>query len=77
MDSLVIRGGRNLQGEVAIPGAKDAALPALCTEVRVEHGCLVAGIAHGARRLHGASSDVLLPHGRADHLEAVIGRVHA
>jgi UDP-N-acetylglucosamine 1-carboxyvinyltransferase len=30
MDKLVIRGGRPLQGEVAISGAKNAALPELC-----------------------------------------------
>jgi UDP-N-acetylglucosamine 1-carboxyvinyltransferase len=30
MDKLLIRGGRRLQGEVAISGAKNAALPGLC-----------------------------------------------
>jgi UDP-N-acetylglucosamine 1-carboxyvinyltransferase len=30
MDKLLIRGGRRLQGEVAISGAKNAALPELC-----------------------------------------------
>ena len=30
MDKLVIRGGRSLQGEVTISGAKNAALPELC-----------------------------------------------
>jgi UDP-N-acetylglucosamine 1-carboxyvinyltransferase len=30
MDKLLIRGGRPLQGEVAISGAKNAALPELC-----------------------------------------------
>ncbi|MGP1630025.1 MAG: UDP-N-acetylglucosamine 1-carboxyvinyltransferase [Giesbergeria sp.] len=30
MDKLLIRGGRSLQGEVAISGAKNAALPELC-----------------------------------------------
>jgi UDP-N-acetylglucosamine 1-carboxyvinyltransferase len=30
MDKLLIRGGRRLQGEVAIAGAKNAALPELC-----------------------------------------------
>lgn len=30
MDKLLIRGGRKLQGEVAISGAKNAALPELC-----------------------------------------------
>ena len=30
MDKLLIRGGRRLQGEVTISGAKNAALPDLC-----------------------------------------------
>ncbi|MFZ3220031.1 MAG: UDP-N-acetylglucosamine 1-carboxyvinyltransferase, partial [Rhodoferax sp.] len=30
MDKLLIRGGRQLQGEVLISGAKNAALPELC-----------------------------------------------
>src|SRR5438309_6078229 len=30
MDKLLIRGGRRLQGEVTISGAKNAALPELC-----------------------------------------------
>ena len=31
MDKLLIRGGRSLQGEVQISGAKNATLPELCT----------------------------------------------
>ena len=30
MDKLLIRGGRSLQGEVIISGAKNAALPEMC-----------------------------------------------
>ena len=30
MDKLLIRGGRMLQGEVQVSGAKNAALPELC-----------------------------------------------
>ncbi len=30
MDKLLIRGGRRLEGEVTISGAKNAALPELC-----------------------------------------------
>ena len=37
MDQLLIRGGRTLQGEVTISGAKNAALPILCA------GLLTAG----------------------------------
>ena len=33
MDKLVIRGGRRLEGEVAISGAKNAALPELCAAI--------------------------------------------
>jgi len=35
MDKLLIRGGRRLQGEVAIAGAKNAALPELCAGLLV------------------------------------------
>ncbi|HET9976204.1 MAG TPA: UDP-N-acetylglucosamine 1-carboxyvinyltransferase [Burkholderiaceae bacterium] len=35
MDKLLIRGGRRLQGEVAIAGAKNAALPELCAALLV------------------------------------------
>jgi len=38
MDKLLIRGGRPLKGEIAISGAKNAALPELCATL------LVAGI---------------------------------
>ena len=33
MDKLLIRGGQRLQGEIAIAGAKNAALPELCAEL--------------------------------------------
>jgi len=33
MDKLLIRGGRRLEGEVAISGAKNAALPELCASL--------------------------------------------
>jgi UDP-N-acetylglucosamine 1-carboxyvinyltransferase len=35
MDKLLIRGGRRLQGEIAIAGAKNAALPELCAALLV------------------------------------------
>ena len=35
MDKLLIRGGRRLQGEVTISGAKNAALPELCAALLV------------------------------------------
>ena len=36
MDKLVIRGGRRLEGQVAISGAKNAALPELCAALLTE-----------------------------------------
>ena len=33
MDSFLIRGGQRLHGEVAISGAKNAALPILCASL--------------------------------------------
>ena len=36
MDKLIIRGGRRLQGTVAIAGAKNAALPELCAALLVD-----------------------------------------
>ena len=35
MDTLLIRGGRRLNGEVTISGAKNAALPELCATLLV------------------------------------------
>ena len=35
MDKLLIRGGQRLQGEIAIAGAKNAALPELCAALLV------------------------------------------
>jgi len=37
MDKLLIRGGRQLHGDVAISGAKNAALPELCAALLTEH----------------------------------------
>ena len=65
MDRLVIRGGRRLEGEVAIAGAKNAALPELCAvrnavTVRAPAGMLIddagAPLSRGAAL--GASRDI-------------------
>ena len=46
MDKLLIRGGRRLNGEVTISGAKNAALPELCATllVAVAVGAVVARV---------------------------------
>src|SRR3954452_23503242 len=44
MDKLLIRGGRRLTGEVAISGAKNAALPGLCAALLVPHPVALANV---------------------------------
>ncbi len=44
MDKLLIRGGRRLQGEIAISGAKNAALPELCAALLVGEPIAYANI---------------------------------
>ena len=44
MDKLLIRGGRRLQGEVAIAGAKNAALPELCAALLVAEPLTLANV---------------------------------
>jgi len=44
MDKLLIRGGRTLQGEVAISGAKNAALPELCAALLTAEPVLLANV---------------------------------
>src|SRR5688572_10136195 len=44
MDKLLIRGGRRLQGEVAISGAKNAALPGLCAALLVPAPVTLANV---------------------------------
>jgi UDP-N-acetylglucosamine 1-carboxyvinyltransferase len=44
MDKLFIRGGRRLQGEVAIAGAKNAALPELCAALLVAEPVTLANV---------------------------------
>ena len=54
MDKLRIRGGRRLEGEVAISGAKNAALPELCAAL------LTADTALRLERYFGASAQFWL-----------------
>ena len=44
MDKLLIRGGRRLQGEVAIAGAKNAALPELCAALLTAEPVTLANV---------------------------------
>ncbi|MGZ5716175.1 MAG: UDP-N-acetylglucosamine 1-carboxyvinyltransferase [Caldimonas sp.] len=52
MDKLRIRGGRRLAGEVAISGAKNAALPELCAALLTAEPVLLANVP----RLHDVST---------------------
>ena len=44
MDQLLIRGGRRLQGEIAISGAKNAALPELCAALLTPEPLVLANV---------------------------------
>jgi UDP-N-acetylglucosamine 1-carboxyvinyltransferase len=44
VDKLVIRGGRRLEGEVAISGAKNAALPELCAALLTAEPVLLSNV---------------------------------
>ncbi|MEY2875557.1 MAG: UDP-N-acetylglucosamine 1-carboxyvinyltransferase, partial [Pseudomonadota bacterium] len=44
MDKLLIRGGRTLQGEVTISGAKNAALPELCATLLTAEPVTLANV---------------------------------
>ncbi len=46
MDKLLIRGGRPLQGEVTISGAKNAALPQLCAALLCAEPLTLANVPH-------------------------------
>ena len=44
MDKLLIRGGRSLQGEVLVSGAKNAALPELCAALLTDQPVTLANV---------------------------------
>jgi len=46
MDKLLIRGGHRLRGEVAISGAKNAALPMLCAALLTAEPLQLANLPH-------------------------------
>ena len=56
MDKLLIRGGRRLQGEVTISGAKNAALPGLCAALLCASPVTLANVP----RLHDVSTTLKL-----------------
>src|SRR5207253_2619079 len=44
MDKLLIRGGRRLEGEITISGAKNAALPELCAALLTDEPVTLANV---------------------------------
>ena len=46
MDKIVVQGGRRLQGEVAVSGSKNAALPILISSLLTAETCIYQGIPH-------------------------------
>ena len=44
MDKLLIRGGRTLQGEIQVAGAKNAALPELCAALLTAEPVALANV---------------------------------
>ena len=84
MDKLLIRGGRRLQGEVTISGAKNAALPELCAALLTAEPVRLSNVPQlqdvstmlkllrnmGVAAERGADGDVLLDAGRLTTPEA-------
>ena len=46
MDKIIVQGGRRLQGEVAVSGSKNAALPILISSLLTSETCVYQGIPH-------------------------------
>lgn len=46
MDKIVVQGGRRLEGEVSVSGAKNAALPILISSLLASEPCVYDGIPH-------------------------------
>ena len=46
MDKIIVQGGRRLQGEVAVSGSKNAALPILISSLLTSEPCVYQGIPH-------------------------------
>jgi UDP-N-acetylglucosamine 1-carboxyvinyltransferase len=46
VDKIIVKGGRRLQGEVAVSGSKNAALPILISSLLTSETCVYQGIPH-------------------------------
>lgn len=46
MDKIIVQGGRRLQGEVAVSGSKNAALPILISSLLTSEPCIYQGVPH-------------------------------
>ena len=46
MDKIIVQGGRRLQGEVAVSGSKNAALPVLISSLLTSDKCVYQGVPH-------------------------------
>src|SRR5262245_65506454 len=46
MDKIIVQGGRRLQGEVAVSGSKNAALPVLISSLLTSETCVYQGVPH-------------------------------
>jgi UDP-N-acetylglucosamine 1-carboxyvinyltransferase len=46
VDKIIVQGGRQLQGEVAVSGSKNAALPILISSLLTSEPCIYQGIPH-------------------------------
>ncbi|MCB1155500.1 UDP-N-acetylglucosamine 1-carboxyvinyltransferase, partial [bacterium] len=46
MDRMVINGGERLIGEVAVSGAKNAALPLMAAAILADGPCVIRGVPH-------------------------------
>ncbi len=84
MDKLLIRGGRRLQGEVTISGAKNAALPILCAGLLTSETVVLDNLPRlrdidttlrllerlGVRHSNGSKGHIELDASQVDRLEA-------
>ena len=84
MDKLIIRGGRSLQGELTISGAKNATLPELCAALLTDQPVTLTNVPRlqdvttmlklirnmGVSAEHDADGSVKLMAGNLNHPEA-------
>src|SRR5690606_4366474 len=89
MDKLLIRGGRRLQGEVTISGAKNAAVPILCAGLLTSETVVLDNLPRlrdidttlrllerlGVRHSNGGKAHTERAASRVDRLDAASGLV--